>query len=128
MRMKTSKKGASNFMFQVIVHLILVGLIFAIFFLSASSRANSQNTRRQVIEKQLALLIESGEPGMTFSLTKINMNGKIERIEIKNDEKGARIYAYPTGVSVSKGYQFFSRYNVGVSEDEYKFYIKITEK
>lgn len=102
----------ASIMHEVIIHLIIIGLIFGLFFMATVSKVNSRAARQQVIEKQLALLIDSAEPGMTFSINKINRFGAISRIEIKDQ----RIYGDVDGLKSSKGYPIFSRYTLAVSD------------
>jgi hypothetical protein len=66
--------------------------------------------KQQVLEKQIALLIDSAEPGMSFSIFKINPYGMIDNIELI----GGRVHAYVSGQKVSVGYPYFSKYNVNV--------------
>ncbi|MFZ5955635.1 MAG: hypothetical protein ACOYT4_04365 [Nanoarchaeota archaeon] len=106
---------------QVIIHLILIGLIFGLFYLVLSMRVNNRNVKQQVLEKQLALMIDSSIPGTTLVLSKDNMNGYISAINIKQN----KIFVYIDGLTYSRGYNFFTKYSVEKDEDENKFYIYI---
>jgi len=116
-----NKKKRASLLQEVLIHLILIGLVFALFFFATAGRINSKQVKQQVIEKELALLIDSAMPGMSFSVTRANRNGVISNIEIKD----GKIFAYLEGQTFSKGYDFFSKYNVYVEKDENKFYVMV---
>jgi len=105
----------------VITHLILIALIFAVFFLAATSRVHSKVVKQQVLEKQTALLIDSAVQGMVFTINKVNKNGRISNLEIKE----GRVFVYVEGQGYSKGYPYFSKYEVILEKEEGKFLIKI---
>ncbi|MBM3234494.1 hypothetical protein FJZ19_05385 [Candidatus Pacearchaeota archaeon] len=109
---------------QVVIHLILIGLIFALFFMAAESRVNSRAIKQQIIEKQTALLIDSAVPDTTLVLKKINQYGTIDNLEIKE----GRIFVYVNKLTDSRGYPYFSRYIMRLESDKDNFYIKIMEK
>ena len=114
-----NKKG-SSFLYQVIIHIILVALIFGMFFAASAYRVNSKAVKQQVLEKQLALMIDSSVPGMELSVNKINIQrprneiDSIDKIEVKD----SKIFAYVNGQKYSKGYPYFSRYDVSVKFDK----------
>ena len=108
-------------MHEIIIHLILIGLIFALFFYVTAGRVNSKEVKQQVIEKELALLIDSAEKGMSFSVNKLNMNGEIKSIEIKN----GKVLALVDNQKFSKGYDYFSKYSVSVDEREDRFIVNV---
>ena len=108
-------------MYQVIVHLILIALIFAMFFLASVNKVNSKVVKQQVLEKQIALLIDSAMPGVTISLNKIGKYGAITGLEIKE----GNIIASIDSSSFSKGYPYFTKYQVSINSDESKWYIRI---
>ena len=119
---KLNKKGTS-LMYQVIIHLILIALIFAMFFLASVSKINSNAVRQQVLEKQTALLVDSALPGTTIFVNKINKNGIITGLEIK----GGRIFVSVNDFGSSQGYPYFSGYKVNLEEDDAQYRIKITK-
>jgi hypothetical protein len=112
------------------MHLILIALIFGIFFAASANKVNSRAVKQQVLEKQLALLIDSAEPGTDFYIKKININKQIDKID-KIEIKEGRIFAYVNGQSFSKGYPYFSKHSVSVEfvkaekDLDSKFLIKI---
>jgi len=108
-------------LYEAVIHIILIGLLFGLFFSATSGKVDSKLVKQQVLEKQIALLIDSADVGMTFGLFKNNLNGHIDKIELKQ----GRIFVYIEGIEISKGYPYFSKYEVFLDEDENKFYIRI---
>jgi hypothetical protein len=118
--MVNKRGGALN---TIVVQIILVGIIFALFFLATADKINQRGVKQQVIEKELALLIDSGVPGMTFELNKKNYNGEVTRLEV-ND---GRIFVTVAGLRSANGYPYFSKYSVTVREEQDKFVVVIDE-
>lgn len=114
-----TKKGA--LMQQLIIEIIIITLVFGMFFLVLNYRVQADGVKAQIIEKQTALLIESGEKGMQYEIFKTNMNGPIWKMEIKNN----KVFAYPGKLEYTNGYPFFTKYDVSVEEKEDRFVISI---
>lgn len=108
-------------MYQVIVHLILIALIFALFMLSFENKINSKAVKQQILEKQIALMIDSAPPGTTLSVFKSNKWGIINDLQIIN---GRVLVSVDLG-GVDKGYPYFTKYSVSADSDEQKFYVRI---
>ena len=106
---------------QVLVHIVLIGLIFAIFIMATAGRINGRDVKQQVLEKELALLIDSAEAGMDFGIQKVMINGKINNIEIKE----GRVFVGVENLGSFKGYPYFSKYSVSVREEGSKFIISV---
>ena len=104
---------------EVIIHIVLVGIIFVLFLFATADKASSRAVKGQVIEKQLALLIGVAEPGMEFSINKLNLNGNLGKLEIK----GGEIFAYVDRIEISEGYPYFSKYDVSIKEEDTKFVV-----
>jgi len=104
---------------QVIVQIILVVLVFAVFLMMTADKVNARGVRQQVVEKELALLIDSAVSGMSFAVWKINMNGIISDVEIKD----GRVFVSLEGLNALKGHAFFSKYDVSVVEEDDKFVV-----
>jgi len=119
---RVSKKGAGA-MNHVIVHLILVGIIFVVFLFATADKINARGVHRQVIEKELALLVDSAVPGMEFEIRKSHPHGIIQKIEIKD----GRIFVTVKGLGSVKGYPFFSKYSVEVVDEGIKFVVTVSE-
>ncbi len=118
--MKMNKKGAEIIQ-QILVQILIVAALFVLFFAAASMRANSDNAKQQVLEKQLALLIDSAKAETTLTVYKAQMKGTIENIELKN----GRIFVYIGNTKITKGYPYFSKYGVEIEGEPDKFLIKI---
>lgn len=108
---KINKRG--DMTHQVIIHLVLIALIFAMFFMATVGRTNSRAVKQQVLERQIALLIDAAEPGMSISVFKINGNGVVGDVVLL----GGKVFVRVDGLSSVKGYPYFSRYDVGVKID-----------
>jgi hypothetical protein len=113
------KKG--EILNQVIIHVILIAFIFALFLMATAEKINGRGVKQQVVEKQTALLIDSAVSGMSFEIPKYNDNGLITKLEIRNE----RIFATVDGLPGNKGYPFFSRYSVSVSDMGDKFIVRV---
>jgi len=111
----------ANIVYQVVLQLILIGLIFGLFYLGTMAKANSRVVKQQILERDIALLVDSASPGMNFYVNKLNINGYITKISIKNSS----VFVYPDGYSLSKGYPFFTSNSVFISEDRDKFIISV---
>ena len=117
--LKMDKKG--ELLNQVIIQIILVVLIFAVFLMMTADKINARGVRQQVVERELALLIDSAVPGMSFAVWKVNMNGIISDVEIKD----GRVFVSLEGLNALKGYAFFSKYDVSVVEEDGKFVVYV---
>ena len=111
--MKIEKKA--SILHQVIIHIILVAAILALFLMASAGRTTSSEVRQQLLEKQLALFIDSSEPGMSFSVNKIEREGVIIR---KLELKDGRIVSSIDGREISKGYPYFSKYKVRLESED----------
>ena len=116
------KRGSS--LQQTTVHIILIALVLALLVFAVLGRSNSEDVRRQVIEKQMALLIESSSGGTILEINKQNVHELTLIEEIKIEEN--RLYVRIGPSENKKGYPFFSKYEVTVKELETKFQIIIT--
>jgi len=118
LKMKSKKASIIN---KVIIHVILVGLIFAIFLTAVAGKINGRDVKQQVLEKQIALLIDSAESGMSFEIIKSNINGFVSDVKIKN----GKVFITIDGFSSYKGYPYFSKYSVGVEKFDDKFVVSV---
>jgi len=117
--MSLDKRG--ELLNQVIIHIILIVFIFGAFLMGNAEKINARGVRQQVLEKEMALLIDSAVPGMSFEIFKLNAYGLVEGVRLK----GGRIFVKVDGLDSLKGYPYFSRYSVSVSEKPDKFVVKI---
>ena len=106
-------------MHTVIIHIVLIGIIFALFFMATAGKINGRGVLQQVLEKETALLIDSAVPGMSFGIKKINMNGIVQDVDLRD----GKIWIAVEGLGSVRGYPYFSRYSVGVKEEEDKFVV-----
>ena len=106
---------------QVIVQIILVALIFALFVMATAGKINARGVKQQVLEKQTALLIDSAVSGMSFEIDKINVNGLVSSVEIRD----GRVHVVVDGLASSSGYPYFSRYSVDIKEEIDKFVVVV---
>ena len=113
---KNKRGGIFN---RAVIHLILIGIIFALFLFATAGKVNGRGVRQQVLEKQTALLIDSAVPGMSFEISKDNFEGSIQDVEIKN----GKVFITVAGLKSFDGYPYFSKYSVSVVEEENKFII-----
>lgn len=115
------KNKRASVLHQWIIHIILIGLIFAIFLMATAERANGRGVKQQVLEKQIALLIDSAGAGMEFEIGKININGLVENVEVRD----GKVFVTVDGLISVKGYSYFSKYSVDVRDDGDKFVVSI---
>jgi hypothetical protein len=115
---KSRRGGILN---QVIIHLVLVGIVLAIFVFATAGKVNARGVKQQVLEKQLALLIDGAELGMRFEINKKNVDGEVFDVEISR----GRIYVGVEGLSSVEGYPYFSKYNVRVEREPDKFVVVV---
>ena len=113
------KKG--NLLNEVIIHIVLIGLILALFLFATAGKVNGRGVRQQVLEKQTALLIDAAVPGMSFEIKKKTPNGVVSGVEVRD----GRVFVEVAGLNAFEGYPYFSLYSVGVVEEGSKFIIYV---
>ncbi|MEA3248567.1 MAG: hypothetical protein U9Q73_02565 [Nanoarchaeota archaeon] len=118
------KNKHGGLLHQTIIHLVLVGLILALFLLATAGKINARGVKQQVLEKQIALWIDVAVPGMSFEIEKNNINGIVQKVEVKE----GKIFIMVEGLGSFKGYPYFSRYSVSVREEENKFVVSIRDE
>ncbi len=116
---KMNKRG--SILNKVIVQIILIVFILGMFLWVTADRINNRGVRQQVLEKEIALLVDSAVSGMSFEIYKLNVNGIVNNIEAKN----GNIFVSVDGLSSLKGYSYFSKYDVSVIEEPNKFVVKV---
>ena len=116
-----NKKANMSLMHEIIIHVVMIALIFGLFFIAGIGSVDSRDVKQQVLEKQLALAIESAIPGTIIEIDKKTSRGEINKIDIRN----GRIYVMIDDFASVDGYMFFSRHDVFVEDDKNKFYIHI---
>ena len=117
--LKMEKRG--EVLNQVVVHIVLIGILFAVFVMATAGRINGRDVKQQILEKEIALLIDSAEAGMEFGIERVMINGVVNNIEIKE----GRVFVVVEGLGSFKGYPYFSQYSVSVREEGNKFIISV---
>ena len=98
------KASVSN---TILVQVILIAFIMAMFLFANAGKINGRGVKQEIIESQLAMLIEASEPGMTFAIEKLSADGVIDNVKIEN----GKVYVSVDGFKSVKGKAFFSRGN-----------------
>lgn len=120
-----SRRGIMNkrggIMQLYLIQIFLAALFVILFLMATAQKADSRGVKQQVLEKQIALLIDSASPGMSFSVDKIHLNGHINGISIRE----GRVFVDVNGLASLKGYSYFTRYSIRVREYDDKFVIEV---
>jgi hypothetical protein len=122
MRSIRSKKGA--LLQKYTIHIILFALVLALFMYATYKKSDSSYVKQQIIEKQIALLIDSAYPGMDFYIENQHIDGVINDIKITN----GRVYVTIDGFASLSGYRYFSKHLVSVDEVTNQFVIKVRDQ
>jgi hypothetical protein len=106
---------------QALIYLILVGLIFGLFIAATTGKINGRGVKQQVVEKQLALLIDAAVPGMSFKVQRRQQSGTIDDLAVKE----GKVFAKVSGLNSLDGYPYFTRYRVEVTKNPLFFEVKV---
>lgn len=106
---------------SILVQIILIALIMAMFLMATASKINGRGVRQDILENEIAMLIEAAVPGMSFEISKLNVNGIVNDIKV---ERG-KVFVSVDGLGSLDGRRYFSRYKVKVLEEENKFVVVI---
>ena len=112
------KKG--ELLNETLISVVLIGIVFIGFLGSVGARINSRGVHQQVLEKQLALLVDSAEVGMSFSVDKKYGDVLVDSLDFSQ----GRVFVRVNGFS-SKGYPYFSRHSFKIIEEEDKFVVRV---
>ncbi len=115
------KNKRAQILQQTLIHIIIIGLVASIFMFSIFQRIDSRGVRQQLIEKQVALLIDSSISGVVIYIDKINPAGYISSVKIN----GNKIFIVVDDLVSINGYSFFSLYEVSIKEEDDFFKITI---
>ena len=115
------KNKRAGILHQAVIQIILIGLIFGLFFAAINLMVQSRDVKQGLLERQVALIIDSASPGMEISVYKKNANGYINNLEIKEN----RVYVYVEGAPYSNGYPYFTEYNLKIEDVGRTFIIKV---
>ncbi len=106
---------------SMIMQVIIIGVLFALFLVFTSQKINSNGVKQQVLEKELALLIDSARPGMEFIVEKQNPSGVVQDVRLNGD----KIFVDVGTLKSFSGYPYFSLYSVQVIEEEFIFRVVV---
>jgi len=109
-------------MHQILTQIIILAVVFGLFFYATADKMNNRGIKRQVLEKELALLIDSARPGTEIYLDKEHPNGIVSQVELREH----RVYVNVNGLPSIAGHPYLTKYSVEVSEEERRFKISIT--
>ncbi len=113
------KKG--DVMTKAVIHIILIGLLFAVFVGAMNGKVGERGVKQQVLEKELSLLIDASSEGSSFEIRKKNLNGFVDDVRIDS----GRIFVDVDGLRSIGGYPYFSRFNVDIEKSESKFVVRV---
>jgi hypothetical protein len=89
--------------------------------MATAGKVNSRGVKQQVVERQVALLIDAAVPGMSFEVMKGNTGGIVSKLWVN----GGRVYVVVNGLNSFEGYPYFSRYSLEVSDEGDKFVVMV---
>jgi len=113
------KRG--SILHKVLIHIIVIAMLFVIFLLAMDGKLGSRGVKQQVLEKQLALLIDAADEGASFEVRKKNVNGLVDDVSVR----GGRIYVSVDGLPSSRGYPYFSGNEIDVEKGDSKFVVRV---
>jgi hypothetical protein len=116
-----SMKKKGDVMTKAVIHIILIGLLFAVFVGAMNGKIGARGIKQQVLEKELALLIDASSEGSSFEIMKKNLNGFVDDVRI--DE--GRVFVDVDGLRSIGGYPYFSRFDVDVERSDSKFIVRV---
>ncbi|MFH1451873.1 MAG: hypothetical protein ABIF88_01725 [archaeon] len=117
-----NKKG--DILKRTIINLIIIGLVLAFFMFAIAGKVNSRGVKQQVLEKEIALLIDSSVPGFSFSIDKKNSHGIVQSVKIED----GRIFVNVDDLTSTRGYPYFSKYSVRVKDEGTKFVVEVFDE
>jgi hypothetical protein len=117
-----NKRGDS--LQQNLIYIIILVLVISLFMLAIYTKGDTKALKKQVLEKQTALMIDSAIPGTEIILRKQYINGYINNILIQD----SRIFVSVDGLKSLDGYPLITEYHLEVEEIENKFVIKVNDE
>jgi hypothetical protein len=109
---------------QNIILVIIIALVFVLFITGIAQRGDARGVKQEVLEKQIALFIDSAESGINLSLRRQNINGHIDDIRVKD----GRVYVSVEGLSSAFGYPYFSSFRVRVYDRPDGFTLEVLDE
>lgn len=115
------KNKRGNLPQQHLVYIIILVMVISLFLLAVNTKADSRGIKKQIIEKQLALMIDSAMPETNLTVRKQYINGYINDIIIKD----SRIYVSVDGLKSLDGYPLITENKVYVTKLDDKYIIEV---
>lgn len=109
---------------QHLVYIIILVMVISLFLLAVNTKADSRGIKKQVLETQLALMIDSAMPETNLTVKKQYISGYVNDILIKE----SRIYVSVDGLKSLDGYPLITQYKVYVIELDDKFIIEVKDE
>lgn len=116
-----NKRG--DFMHKYLFEIILSAVLLLLFLFATLEKVDSRDVKQQVLEKQIALLLESADSGMTFRVDTFFPGTVINRIRV---ERGRVFVDVDSLVSV-RGYPYFSKHSVVVTKTIDHYIIEVVD-
>ncbi len=109
---------------QNIILVIIIALVFALFVIGIAQRADSRGVKQEILEKQIALFIDSAQDGVNLTVRRQNINGYIDDVKVKNN----RVYVSVDGLLSLGGYPYFSSAKIKVYEELDDFVLEVKDE
>ena len=106
---------------QNLIYILILVLVISLFLFTVYAKSDSRALKKQVLEKQTALMIDSAIPNTDILLRKQYISGYINNVLIKD----SRIFITVDGLNSLEGYPLITEYALNVREEENKFIIEV---
>ncbi len=106
---------------KIVIQILIVVIFFSLLLWASAGKVNFSGVKQQVLEKEIALLIDSADSGMEFGVRKINKNGIVQGVEVKD----GKVFISVDGLGSVNGYPYFSKYSVSVRDSGDKFVVGV---
>ena len=104
---------------EIIIQIIIIAIVIVASIFAVEAKANTNGVKQQILEKELAIIIDASDNGYKFEVSKQNRDGLVDKIEIRD----GRIFVGVNGFFIGEGYPFFSAHKIRIEEDKTKFII-----
>ncbi len=109
---------------QNIILVIIIALVFALFIMGIAQRADTRGVKQEVLEKQIALFIDSAQNGVNLTIRRQNINGYIDDVRVNNN----RVFVVVDGLNSVSGYPYFSSSKIKVYEGLDDFVLEVKDE
>jgi len=106
---------------KAVMHIVLIGMLFGVFLMAMDAKVGSRGVKQQILEKELALLIDAADEGSSFEIRRQYSSGLVDDVSFRD----GRIFVSVDGLRSFDGYPCFSGHEVRVEEDEFKFIVRV---